>query len=185
MIERMKSRLPPDLSSKSRIGNLELRPSAKEFGVDEPVSFVVSLKVLGAIRDTVDQHTWEEAYDHHDIDLRVTYHLAIKTGILKFLMKPQKFVKRAKFYWSRNPDNPSRVWAMIIDEERNPNIPVSEEDALSRLFSISRSFRFLGLDLGKGKHKIFATAEVKWGRHVFVEHGSVSAKSDPVTVICQ
>lgn len=169
---------------KLHIKEIRLDSSNKSVRLDETVDLTVKFSVAGGARDIFNQETWHKAYDAWDKLFRMTYHVGIKN-----LIKPQKFVRRASFYWTRDPDlNPDyskKIWAMIVLEGREPIIPKNEEYAKRALFDVEKTFHVLGSDIGKGKHKLRAYARASWGRHIFGEKGSDKKVSDPIEIECR
>jgi hypothetical protein len=92
-------------------------------------------------------------------------------------------VRRARFYWSRDPDLPYRIWAAIVHEDGGaPIIPVSVEDARTKLFDVVKRFEIPAKSLGRGTRKLVASVDVAWGRRTYIEKGKISGKSRPVEV---
>jgi len=92
-------------------------------------------------------------------------------------------VRRASFYWSRDPDLPYRIWAMIVPEDGGPpKIPRSVEDAKSKMLDVEKGFRFPASSLGPGTHRLVAEVGGRWGRRSFIEKGEVSSKSRPLAI---
>ena len=65
-----------------------------------------------------------------------------KAGAMgKALATTGKEVGRAKFYWSRDPDLPYRIWTAIVHEDGSaPIIPTSVEDAKSKYLDVEKAF---------------------------------------------
>ncbi|TLY03172.1 MAG: hypothetical protein E6K95_04300 [Thaumarchaeota archaeon] len=92
-------------------------------------------------------------------------------------------MRKASFYWSRDPDLPYRIWPLIVPEEGGPTkIPLSVEDAKTQMFDFFKRFELAGGSLGRGSHRIAASVTVKWGRHSYIEKGQVEGRSRPVVV---
>ena len=92
-------------------------------------------------------------------------------------------MRKASFYWSRDPDLPYRIWAMIVPEDGGPpKIPRSVEDAKSKMLDVEKEFQIPASTLGPGSHRVVAEARAKWGRRSFIEKGEVSSKSRPLVV---
>lgn len=180
----------PKLSGKdTRIEDLILEASKDTVRLDEPLDLTLKFRVLGGLRVSLEQKAWEEAYDAGDRFIRTYYTIELsKSGrtLLKTqIVKPQKFVRKATFYWTRNPDLPYRIWALIVQEDDNPIVPKDEDDARSLMFDLEKTTHVIGSDLGRGNHKLSATVKLKWSRHTFIDKGSVSQKSADVRVSCQ
>jgi len=99
------------------------------------------------------------------------------------LAEVKKEVRKASFYWSRDPDLPYRIWAMIVPEDGGPpKIPVSVEDAKSKMLDVEKEFRIPASSLGQGRHRLVADATGKWGRRSFIEKGEANSKSKPLVI---
>ena len=91
-----------------------------------------------------------------------------------------KEVRRAKFYWSRDPDLPYRIWTAIIHEDGSaPIIPDSVEDAKSKFLDVVKLFEIPASALGRGSHKIVGSVDIAWGRRSYLEKGSALRKDRP------
>ena len=97
-------------------------------------------------------------------------------------VKRDKFVRRAVFFWTRNPELPYRVWATVATEFETILYPKTEEEAQGMLFDVVRSFEIPAKTLGKGQHSLEAKIRVKWGKHIFTERGEATGKSPTVKV---
>ncbi len=92
-------------------------------------------------------------------------------------------MRRASFYWSRDPDLAYRIWVMIVPEGGGPpEIPRSVEEAKAKMLDVEKEFKFPASSLGPGRHKLVADVKAKWGRRSFIEKGEVSAKSEPLVI---
>ena len=173
----------------SHIGEIRLETSTESIPPDENVDLTLSFKLLGQVRNIFVQSAWEEAHNQHDNVMRVTYFLGLDRILARLVrrkvVEPLKLARTAKFYWSRNPELPHRIWVMIINEEHIPRLPNSEEEAKRLLFDVSKTFTLLGTDLGKGKHSFSGKIKAKWGKHTFIERGAVQSFSEPISVECR
>ncbi|MFQ5951691.1 MAG: hypothetical protein ACE5KH_06375 [Candidatus Geothermarchaeales archaeon] len=180
---------PKQSGKDTRIDALSLEAAKNLVHLDEPLDLTVKFRVLGGLRASLEQKAWEEAYDAGDRFIRTYYTLELNKGARSLLkakiIKPQKFVRKATFYWTRNPDLPYRIWALIVQEGDNPIVPKDEDDARSLMFDLEKTFHVMGSDLGKGDHRLSATVKLKWARHTFIESGSTSQKSPDIRVSCQ
>jgi hypothetical protein len=163
------------------INDLRLKVPRLEVRIDEPLTLSFSYRVQGRLRETFTQDTWERAYEAHDNYWRVTYRIELlrRVGGLfrQRLMKPIRIVRRATLYWSRNPDLPYRIWAMIINEDRVPSLPKSEQEAQAAFFDVAKSVDLIGSDLGRGTHALALRVQAKWGRHVIIAPGACEGQS--------
>ncbi len=97
-------------------------------------------------------------------------------------LKQEKFVRRAVFFWTRNPEIPHRVWMTVATEFETILYPKTEEEAREMMFNVTRSFELPASSFGKGDHNLSASVHAKWGKHVFTERGEASAKSPSLKV---
>ncbi|MEM2760935.1 MAG: hypothetical protein QXU32_08465 [Nitrososphaerales archaeon] len=177
------------MSGHSYISELKLLPSSTDVRVDEPLRFDVQFRVNGHIREVLNQETWTDAYDNHDTVFLIKYMVRIQTASRKRdVVEPLKFVRKASFYWSRNPKLPplppdKKIWAMIVIDDA-PHLPDSVEDARSLLLDVKRSVELVGSNIGKGKHKLSAYVSASWGRHLYTEPVDIEARSNEVEIVC-
>jgi hypothetical protein len=94
-------------------------------------------------------------------------------------VKRDKFVRRAVFFWTRNPELPYRVWATVATEFETILYPKTEEEAQGMLFNVTRNFEIPAKEFGRGEHSLDAKVRVKWGKHIFTETGEVVGKTPP------
>ncbi|MBI4258552.1 MAG: hypothetical protein HY619_06320 [Thaumarchaeota archaeon] len=176
-------------AASTRIGSISLKANRESFLVDEPIKLSLSFQVVGGFRDNFTQPVWEEAYKAHDVSLRLTctVSFARKVGRVfsKKVGKPIRLVRKARLFWTRNPERFNKTWVMVIDENEVPTLPKSDAEAQSMLLDFVRTFDLLGTDLGKGEHSIVAKVRVKWGQHYYVPKGMVGATSPPLKIICK
>jgi len=172
----------------SFIADLLLQPSRKSMSIEEDIEIRIKYKLRGGIYDSFTREAWQAAWYKHDIMLRLISHVEVlKKGVPSSSITGKlKFVKKGKLYWTRNPDLTdnvtNRIWAFVVDEDSNPRFFDQEDKVKEALFNFERVITVKGSKIGKGKKKIYAKAEVKWGRHIYVEKGKVSATSPPVEI---
>ncbi len=168
--------------------HLSLNTDNDKVSSDSPLSFELKFSISGPLRDSFRQETWESAWNKHDNTLRVRYDVEIYRkagGILKSsIIKPKKLWRKATLYWSRNPELPYRIWAMIIDENGRPSLPDTEEDARKCLFEGSLKFDILASDIGKGNHTIQAQLRTRWGKHSYVDQGDLRGSTNKISLEC-
>lgn len=174
----------------SYLSDVRLSSSVSRVRVGEPLRLDLSFRVDGEIRNSLNQERWTEAYDKHDNTFLIKYLIRIQTGSVKKrdIVEPLRFVRKASFYWSRNPKLPppppnKKIWAMLVIDDR-PNLPDTEDDAKSLLLDVNRSIELIGSNLGQGTHKIFAEVSASWGKHIYTESGEVKGKSNQIEITC-
>jgi len=164
----------------------KLQTDKMGYSLDEKVLARFSFKIVGGLREAFHPDVWTVAWEDYDKILRLTYRMKVAkhTGLAtKSLGEVRKAVRRASFYWSRDPDLPYRIWAMIIPEDGGaPIIPQNVEDAKTKMFDVAQAFEVDAAKLGGGRHVLSGDAEAKWGRRSFIEKGNVSGKTDSVTI---
>lgn len=179
-----------DMTEGSYISGITLTPSASRIKINDPLTLDLQFKVDGHVREVLNQEAWTLAYNKHDAVFGIKYGIRVQTGSVKKrdVVEPIKFVRKASFYWSRNPKLPppppsKKIWAMIVMDDR-PNLPDSVEHAKSLIFDVKRSFELMGSSIGKGKHKLLAHVGASWGKHTFTEPVEIDARSNEVEIIC-
>ncbi|HUI00148.1 MAG TPA: hypothetical protein VLX56_00795 [Nitrososphaerales archaeon] len=149
--------------------------------VGQDIGVTVGFRVMGGLRESFAPNVWTMAWEDNDKLVRLMMTTTVSSG--RKLEDTGKEVRRARFYWSRDPDLPYRIWAAIVHEEGGaPIIPVSVEDAKSKFLDVTKRFEIPASSLGKGSHKLEAKVEVSWGRRTYIEKGKASARSKPVQV---
>jgi hypothetical protein len=166
--------------------DVKIETDRKTYAPDETVPVIFSFRIIGGLRESFHPDVWTRAWEDYDKILRLTYRVRIgeRRGLRpKNYAEVKKAVRRASFYWSRDPDLPYRIWAMIMPEDGGaPQIPLSVEDAKSKMLDVSQRFQFRASSLGKGAHSLSGSAEARWGRRSFIEKGTISGESKPLVV---
>jgi len=170
----------------TRLDGVRLITDKKSYSSSDTVTANLEYRVVGGLREAFHPDVWTVAWEDFDKILRLTMKssLEVQRGLLnRKLEETKKEVRKASFYWSRDPDLPYRIWAMVVPEDGGPpQIPRSAEDAKSKMLDVEKSFKFPASTLGDGKHRLVGRAHASWGRRSFIEKGSVSSKSKPLVV---
>ncbi len=170
----------------AEIGDATIFCSPQKARLDESLAIAVNFKLKGGIRRNFVRKLWEAAYDEHDLGLRIGYWVTLFKHRGKLLpgreLKKDKFVRRAVFFWTRNPELPYRVWATVATEFETILYPKTEQEAQDMLFNVTRNFEIPAKTLSTGQHMLDAKVRVKWGKHIFTERGEASAKTGPLKV---
>ena len=170
----------------TRAGTVELMADKKSYPAGGTISLSLGFRVVGGLREAFNPDVWTVAWEDFDkvLRLRIRMSVAVAGGIRsRRIAEMKKGVRRASFYWSRDPDLPYRIWAMIIPEDGGPpQIPSSVEDAKKRMLDPTKTFDVPASALGKGKHRLVGEVNAAWGRRSFIEKGSVTAKSKPLVI---
>ncbi|QQG47983.1 MAG: hypothetical protein HY247_04210 [archaeon] len=170
----------------TKADRVKLLTDKKSYGVNETISANLEFRVVGGLREAFHPEVWTVAWEDFDKILRLTLRasVGVRRGLItRKASETKKEVRRASFYWSRDPDLPYRIWAMIVPEDGGPpKIPHSVEDAKSKMLDVEKTLKIPASSLGKGSHRLVASASAKWGRRSFIEKGSVNAKSKPAVI---
>lgn len=170
----------------TKIDGLSVTTDKKSYSENETVKVNVAFRIVGGLREAFHPDVWTVAWEDFDKILRLTIKLKLgaQKGIRsKRLAEIKKEVRKASFYWSRDPDLPYRIWAMIVPEDGGPpKIPNSVEDAKSKMLNIEKEFQIPASELGPGSHRLVASVAGKWGRRSFIEKGEVASRSRPMVV---
>jgi hypothetical protein len=146
----------------------------------------LGFRIVGGLREAFHPDVWTVAWEDFDKILRLSFRMSIgvQSGIrTRRVAEIKKEVRKASFYWSRDPDLPYRIWAMIIPEDGGPpKIPTNVEDAKKKMLDVMKTFEIQASALGPGSHKLVGEIHAGWGRRSFIEKGSVSSKTKPVVV---
>jgi hypothetical protein len=168
------------------INGVTLTTDKKSYASGDMVKANVGFRIVGGLREAFHPDVWTVAWEDFDKILRLTTKITLgaQGGIRRRkLAEIKKEVRRASFYWSRDPDLPYRIWAMIVPEDGGPpKIPRNVEDAKSKMLDVEKEFTFPASALGPGKHKLVAAVKARWGRRSFIEKGELSSKSKAVVV---
>jgi hypothetical protein len=153
---------------------------------DDTLKIRIYAKLNGKIREVFSPDIWEKAYDKGERRFLLRYYIEIfkKEKFLKKLILKDKIVRKATFFWTRNPTIENRIWVMYVSEEKKPYLPSDAEEIKDKLFVLKKEYLIDNFKLGKGKHEIFAVVKAKWGNYEFIEKGEVKAKSNKVKVEC-
>jgi hypothetical protein len=155
--------------------------SPQKANLDDNLAITVNFRINGGLRQNFVRKLWEVAYDQHDLGLRIIYWVTLLKHrgrpIPGIEVRKDKFVRRASFFWTRNPELPYRVWATVASEFETILYPKTEEEAQGMLFNVTRNFEMPARTIGAGEHTLEAKVRVKWGKHIFTERGEVSGKT--------
>jgi hypothetical protein len=167
------------------LADLSLIPEKRSYKLDETVGINLGFRVIGGLRESYIPDVWTVSWEDNDKLVRLTMESSIRRGgsLGKVIATTGKEVRKGKFYWSRDPDLPYRIWTAIIHEDgRAPIIPRNVEDAKSQLLDVVKSFEFPASELGKGSHKLVGQTKAHWGRTSFIEKGDIAGKTPTVEI---
>ncbi len=170
----------------TKISGLQVSADKRSYSAKETVKANVTFKFVGGLREAFHPDVWTVAWEDFDKIMRLTLRVSLRLqGGLRSrpLAVIRKQVRRASFYWSRDPDLPYRIWAMIVPEDGGPpKIPLNVEDAKSKMLDVEKEFSIPASALGVGRHKLVAEVQGKWGRRSFIEKGQAASKSKPLVI---
>lgn len=170
----------------TKIEGLKVSTDRKSYSQADTIKANVGFRIVGGLRESFHPDVWTVAWEDFDKIVRLTLRvsLAARGGLRsRRLAGIKKEVRKASFYWSRDPDLPYRIWAMIVPEDGGPpKIPRSVEDAKSKMLDVEKEFNIAASSLGPGRHKLVAGATGKWGRRSFIEKGMVKSRSKPLVI---
>jgi len=165
---------------------LKLMTDKKSYSLDDTIVANLGFRIVGGLREAFHPDVWTVSWEDYDKILNLTFRtslIARRGPLSRKIGDGSKLVRKASFYWSRDPDLPYRIWAMIMPEDGGPpKIPLNVEDAKSKMLDFTQTFELPASKLGKGKHTLSASAEAKWPRRSFIEKGGVSGKASSVVV---
>ena len=142
-------------------------PEAGAYKLDDTIRLKLGFRVVGGLRESFIPDVWTVSWEDNDKMVRLTMESSIHIGrqLGKTLASTGKEVRRAKFYWSRDPDLPYRIWTAIVHEDGSaPIIPVSVEDAKSEFLDVEKDLRDTQpLTLGRGTHKLIRSGRRSLG----------------------
>lgn len=171
----------------TRIASPKLMTDKKSYSSDDTIIANLGFGIVGGLREAFHPDVWTVAWEDYDKILNLTFRtsLLVRRGpISRRLGQASKLVRKASFYWSRDPDLPYRIWAMIMPEDGGPpRIPLNVEDAKAKMLDFTQTFEVPASQLGTGKHTLSAQAEAKWPRRSFIEKGMASGKAAQVVQI--
>lgn len=148
----------------NRLENIVLTKTKNKISINEPISLNLSFKINGGIRDLFNQSTWEKAYNKFDNTFRIMIDADIKVG--KKTIHSVKCLRKAIFFWARNPKIQHRIWVSIVKDD-SPFYPLSEQESRSLLFDVNKIIEFRISDLNQGIYNFHADVRVTWGKHNF------------------
>jgi hypothetical protein len=156
------------------IADIAFTNSQSKIRAGDLLNLSLSFKIKGNIREQFNQTNWERSYNKHDNSLRITITLQLR--INGALISEDKIIRKAIYFWTRNPKIPHRIWITVMKDEMT-FYPLTEDDARTELFDINKIFEIKGDDLREGNNEIIANINVSWGRHYNIEPLIISAAS--------
>lgn len=160
---------------KDSLDDIVLSKITNQSKSNDLIFFSLSLKINGKIRELFNQSLWEKAYNKFDNTFRITINVDLKSG--NKILYSIKFIKKAVFFWTRNPRIPHRIWIFIVRDD-SPFYPESEEEAKSLLFDIEKTIELSPSIITKKVSKIYANVKISWGKHNFTEPTKLEGKSN-------
>lgn len=182
----MKNRRTEYVWPATRISEIRLFTDKKSYSLPDTIHAEVGFRITGGLREAFHPDIWTVAWEDFDKILRLTLRVTMAVqGTIgsRTLAETKKEVRKASFYWSRDPDLPYRIWAMIVPEDGGPpNIPRSVEDAKAKMLDIEKEFQIQAAKLGPGTHRLVARARAMWERRSFIDKGDLASRSKPLVI---
>jgi hypothetical protein len=157
------------------LDNIVLTNITSKTNSNELISFNLGLKINGKIRELFKQSLWEKAYNKFDNTFRITINVDLKSK--NKVIYSVKFVRKAVFFWTRNPKIQHRIWIFIVKDD-TPFYPESEEEANSLLFDIDKVVELKTSAITDKVPTLYANVTVSWGKHNFTEPTKLIGKSN-------
>lgn len=155
--------------------NIVLSNITSKTNSTELISFNLGLKINGKIRELFKQSLWEKAYNKFDNTFRITINVDLKSK--NKVIYSVKLVRKAVFFWTRNPKIQHRIWIFIVKDD-TPFYPESEEEAKSLLFDINKVLELKLSTITDNVSTLYANVIVSWGKHNFTEPTKLVGKSN-------
>ena len=155
--------------------NIVLSNITSKTNSTELISFNLGLKINGKIRELFKQSLWEKAYNKFDNTFRITINVDLKSK--NKVIYSVKLVRKAVFFWTRNPKIQHRIWIFIVKDD-TPFYPESEEEAKSLLFDIDKVVELKLSSITDNVSTLYANVIVSWGKHNFTEPTKLVGKSN-------
>jgi len=172
---------------KTTIEDFKISTSLDKIKLGEKMRLNLNLKLKGELVNSFIPDNWEKAYKEGERKFLLRYFLKIKEikGFLssKELIK-EKIIRKAVFFWTRNPTIDRTYWVELVLEDKQPYL-IREIDVIhERLFSLNKTYEIDSNILGEGKHKIRAEVKIKWANYVFIDAATLKAKSNILAIEC-
>lgn len=157
------------------LDNIVLTNITSKNNSNDHVSLNLGLKINGKIRELFKQSVWEKAYNKFDNTFLITINVDLKSK--NKVIYSVKFVRKAVFFWTRNPKIKHRIWIFIVKDDA-PFYPESEEEAKSLLFDIDKVLELKFPTITDNVSTLYANVIVSWGKHKFTEPTKLVGKSN-------
>ena len=157
------------------LDNIVLTNITSKNNSTDHVSLNLGLKINGKIRELFKQSLREKAYNKFDNTFRITINVDLKSK--NKVIHSFKFVRKAVFFWTRNPKIKHRIWIFIVKDDA-PFYPESEEEAKSLLFDIDKVLELKFPTITDNVSTLYANVIVSWGKHNFSEPTKLVGKSN-------
>lgn len=147
---------------------------------DNQTPIEIRFRIDGKIREGFEQKTWERAYNKYDNIFRLTVILEVRAKSNVLLSK--KLVRKAAFFWTRNPKIQHRIWIQIVKDDM-PFYPLSVDEAKSLLFDFDKVIELDNNVLESKSIKINVKIKVSWSKHNFTEPVELYGQSDTIELM--
>jgi hypothetical protein len=161
----------------NKIENVKLSSSRTDLKSNEQVTFRITFRIGGKIRQVFDQKNWERAYYLHDNLFRIKIDIDLKSGSKKLVHNCS--LRKASLFWTRNPKVPYRIWILIIKDDTT-FYPSTVEEAQSLLFDIEKELTVNASHFNVGEQEVHAQIRVWWGKHHYISTCELNSKTNKV-----
>ncbi len=166
------------------ISNLKLEKEKVKVG--EKIRLFISFVLNGGIRKVFNPDVWDEAYKKGERKFLLKYlvKIKLKKGIFSKEILKEKVIRKAVFFWTRNPTIDRRIWVLLVYEDMQPKLITSLEEIHEDFFKFEKFYELDTRLLGKGRHTIQAEVRAKWSNYTFIKASQVKASSNIVEIEC-
>ena len=159
------------------ISDLKISELTDSGASNKQTALGITFRIDGKIRDDFSQKNWERSYNKHDNIFRLTIILELR-AIRKTIFST-KLLRKAAFFWTRNPKIQHRIWVQIIKDDMS-YYPLTVDEAKSLLFDFEKVIDLDDDALNTKPNKINVCIKVSWGRHTFTEQVEISGQSETI-----
>jgi hypothetical protein len=157
------------------ISDIKISQLTDSHANDNQTPIEIRFRIDGKIREGFEQKNWERAYNKHDNIFRVT--IILEVIAKRNTLFSKKLVRKAAFFWTRNPKIQHRIWIQIVKDDM-PYYPLSVEEAKSLLFDFDKVIDLDNTVLDSKTNKINVKIKVSWSKHNFTEPVELLGQSE-------
>jgi len=171
---------------KSKINEFKIEAENAKIKRGENIKLNISCNLIGEIRDSFIPENWELAYLAGDRRFMLRYFVKIKLlkGIFSKNILEDKIVRKAVFFFTRNPTIEKTYWVELVLEDKQPYLIKSLEEIKEKLFNLKKAYEINSSMLRIGNNKIRAEIRVKWANYAFIKSSTLKSKSNVIEIEC-